>query len=264
MAAKKSRYKDKEAKRFKQTGGTAYAFEKDGRKYYITDSGLRFHQNDHGTLTNTTRAPVPLYNRISFNTDRQTHFRQAKLGKGSHGTSYKETRSYTYKRAPPKVQEGSIGSTSTSKRVYRNNMERVTGFASATAYAQDCLKEHCPTVAFNWCHLLGHGIGGSDKSDNLMAGTTYCNSEQLQIESMVYQLTNAKFLRLKITGQPYGRHAHLARTITYKVTNPQNGRKFTHKIDALRTSEPTGTELEHVRRRLLESLFDRETLPPEG
>lgn len=245
----------------RHTGGVAYSYFKDGRKFFITPDGLRFYLNDYGTLTTIRTGTVPLFNRIDFNTNHRPSYRPAKLLHGSHFTDYKESRSCTFQDAPHKVQQVPLKHRNKSPPDYVRSMVNATGYSSADAYALDCLKNECPNVFFNWCHLVGRGVGGTDDVENVMAGTTHCNSEQLEIESMLYLMTNVPDLWLKVTAIPKGHHAHLAGTIIYQVRARNTGREFTHKINGLRTLIPSALEFRAVREQLLKSLFTREFLP---
>src|SRR5262245_60047015 len=51
--------------------------------------------------------------------------------------------------------------------------------ASATEYATALGHIHNPPVRYEWCHLISHGLGGPDTSDNLVAATAFQNTEQL-------------------------------------------------------------------------------------
>jgi hypothetical protein len=54
-----------------------------------------------------------------------------------------------------------------------------------------------------WCHLMGHGDGGDETSENLVGGSYHCNTEQLAIESAQRHFTHksgsAKNYILKVT-----------------------------------------------------------------
>lgn len=49
-----------------------------------------------------------------------------------------------------------------------------------------------------WCHLLGHGDGGSETPDNFVSGSEHCNTEQLAIECG-HRDANIRGLKAKIT-----------------------------------------------------------------
>jgi hypothetical protein len=114
---------------------------------------------------------------------------------------------------------------------------------SATTYAAFF---GAPVIAggYNWCHLMGHGGGGSDQASNIVAGSTHCNSEQLQIERIVYQYRN-KGVSLSCSVVRHANALYLARSITYNVR--VNGRTvWTRLMDAFRATKPTYVEVAAV------------------
>jgi len=50
-----------------------------------------------------------------------------------------------------------------------------------------------------WCHLLAHGDGGSDRLENLSAGSAHSNTEECAIEDAMRKSGQKASLRLKIT-----------------------------------------------------------------
>ena len=72
-----------------------------------------------------------------------------------------------------------------------------------------------------WCHLYGHGDGGTEKFENFVSGSKHCNTEQLAIE----------------TGQRIGRKQGLeARITAYLVPNTGTMKKIdADKVKDLRS-----------------------------
>jgi len=143
------------------------------------------------------------------------------------------------------------------KRTYVANMLAATTLegqyptGSATLYAAHF---GAPAVAggYNWCHLIGHGAGGSDDASNLVAGSTHCNSEQLQIEKIAYQYRD-KGVYLSCEAERHGGSLYLARSITYYVS--VNGKKvYTRKIDAFRADKPSFVEVASVAQALTSAI----------
>jgi hypothetical protein len=54
-------------------------------------------------------------------------------------------------------------------------------------------------TAQEWCHLYGHGDGGSEEIGNFISGSKHCNTEQLAIETG-QRFNKYKGLTVKITG----------------------------------------------------------------
>ena len=52
-----------------------------------------------------------------------------------------------------------------------------------------------------WCHLVGHGDGGTETLGNLVAGSNHCNTEQLALEVGIrfFQDIHDRHIRLRVT-----------------------------------------------------------------
>ena len=91
-----------------------------------------------------------------------------------------------------KVHAHQVAAPTKKKRTYAQNMLTATtaeGLCPTNSATVDADFFGAPVIAgggYNWCHLIGHGAGGSDAATNILAGSTHCNSEQLQIEKIAY------------------------------------------------------------------------------
>ena len=239
-------------------GDIVWKFTLNNTEHLITESLDRFYENRFGTLTHIRQNKTGTFNRVNFKPTRRNPIRKSNPKLRGTGTQiYKETRTYNYTTC--KEKEGYITYQTEDKRDYSSNMKKVTDFKKATEYAQKCLGDKCPKVAFNWCHLIGRGGGGSDKADNIMAATTHANSEQLLLERVLYQLKNHD-IKVRVTGVPYTRHKHLAERFLYHVYNSDGDLVMTHYINGLRTDSPDQHEYDQFKEKLLSALFEKTTL----
>lgn len=215
-----------------------------------TDGRNHWYKNHHGTWTRVPKTKVPNYNRFAPPTTGRGGERKA-----SFKSTFGSAASYTDKRR--QVQEDRIKDTREQrvtamrfgKRTYAANMlvatttEGLRPTNSATVYAAFF---GAPVIAggYNWCHLIGHGAGGSDDPSNILAGSTHCNSEQLQIEKIAYQYRN-KGVGLSCQSERFSNSLYLARYITYRVS--VNGKVvYTRRMDAFRATKPSFVEVAKV------------------
>jgi len=105
---------------------------------------------------------------------------------------------------------------------------------------------------YNWCHLIGHGAGGSDLASNIMSASTHCNSEQLQIEKVAYQY-KGQGVSLSCEAEKYRHASYLASKITYHVW--VKGKKvYTRSMNGFRRDKPSIAELATVREDLTQRI----------
>jgi hypothetical protein len=138
---------------------------------------------------------------------------------------------------------------------------------NADTYARDQggLRQGHANVQYNWCHLHGHGLGGSDEPDNVVCATTHCNTEQLEIESWLKQAATAnpevKF-EIEVEAQLAFGTEHLAENISYRVF-ADKWMIYSAWLDARRATEPTTRERRRIHWRL-DNAFQasRSTLNP--
>ncbi|WP_174818531.1 hypothetical protein [Paenibacillus kobensis] len=109
--------------------------------------------------------------------------------------------------------------------VAQNDPKAITYWSSASAEVKlfsdhstdslDTLKKQIRTSQ-EWCHLFGHGDGGSEELGNFISGSKHCNTEQLAIE----------------TGQRYQKYDGLTAKITaYLMPNQGFAKKEPTKAD---------------------------------
>jgi hypothetical protein len=219
-------------------GGTTFATDRTHHWYWKPGS-------QSWIRTKTSKAPT--YNRFRAGNLGRGGFRAAsfkgRLGSGASYGSIK-MRGVRIKGAVAVA----IGPALVKKRKYVAAMQAATetelpnqGTGSATTYAS--YWPAAPVIAggYNWCHLVGHGGGGSDDPANLAAASTHNNSEQLAIERIVYQYKKSG-VGLVVNATLHGTSEHLARWLTYIVT--VNGDEvYRRRMDAWRKDKPTFFEL---------------------
>jgi hypothetical protein len=118
---------------------------------------------------------------------------------------------------------------------------------SATEYARGARVIDLPRVPrginFEWCHLIGHGLGGADAVGNLVAGTKECNSEQLIIENVIWSYRNEQTASISICVNASVRGSNLTKhvggVIRYRIFG-HNELIFEHYIDCFRATKPNG------------------------
>ncbi|MFY0600601.1 MAG: hypothetical protein JXR03_13095 [Cyclobacteriaceae bacterium] len=84
-----------------------------------------------------------------------------------------------------------------------------------------------------WCHLYGHGDGGSETYENFVSGSKHCNTEQLAIETG-QRTGNYSGLNAKITAYLYDNETPewpLASWMRYKIYHGEK-KIFDHVYDA--------------------------------
>lgn len=230
--------------------GTVTYTDEDGVRRAVDANMNQWYLNRFGTWTRRPGKAVPLYNR----------FRPSVLGRGgvrkaSFKSRHGSAASYTHvvvRRGAITASEGAITSPTRKKRSYVANMRDATQAeghittGNATEYAGHF---NAPAVSYNWCHLVGHGGGGTDNPDNLVAASTHCNSEQLAIESVLYRFRN-RGVSVRVEAEIEGGTLYLAKRLTFMVK--MNGRAiWIRRINGYRTSFPTYTELTSVKESLV-------------
>jgi hypothetical protein len=223
-----------------------------------TDGKTHWYRNHHGTWTRQKKVTVPNYNRFQHGGTGRGAPRQKSfaLSEGS-AASYSDVKRRVAQGGIVKVHHQVVAAPSNKKRSYVQNMltattaEGLCPTNSATVYAAFF---GAPVIAggYNWCHLIGRGAGGSDAASNIMAGSTHCNSEQLQIEKIAYQY-KSKGVSLACDAQRVGGSQYLARSITYHVK--VNGRiVYTRQMDAFRSTAPSFLEVAKVGNDITEAI----------
>jgi hypothetical protein len=247
--------RNKNAPPAKAKGPVSY-YSKNGTRF-ATDGATHWYKNSAGTWTRTRTGKTPTYNRFTGQTMGRGGQRQASFkSRMGSAASYSDTkRQRRILRSTPPVE---VKSMKRGKRTYRSKMRAATSTeghittTSATAYAAHF---GAPVIAggYNWCHLHGHGGGGSDDPSNIVAASTHCNSEQLEIEKIVYQYRNSG-VRMKVVAERYNDQSqYLARKITctvYVGSKPV----YVREMNALRTDKPSFIELLAVKHNLTEAI----------
>jgi len=229
--------------------GPVTLYKLDGKER-ATDGKQHWYKNRYGTWTRVKTAKVPLYNRFQPSKTGRGGTRKASFAvRVGSGASYSDTKPRVRRAQIKTVRPQIVAAMSHAKRTYTANMlaattlEGICPTNSATTYATFL---GAPVIAggYNWCHLIGHGGGGTDLASNIVAGSTHCNSEQLQIERIAYQYRN-KGVSLSCSVVRHNNSRYLARSITYNVL--VNGRRvYTRQMDAFRATKPTFVEVAQV------------------
>ena len=92
----------------------------------------------------------------------------------------------------PKVSNTKLPATAFVKHVLDTDEEAQQQWKMDNLMDADVTKESLKTDQ-EWCHLLGHGDGGSEDLSNFVAGSKHCNTEQLAIEVGQRRVTHADF-----------------------------------------------------------------------
>ena len=77
-----------------------------------------------------------------------------------------------------------------AKILMRNSLRKAMGGSADECYIKTLGEE--PRTNQEWCHLIGHGDGGDETQQNLVAGSKHCNTEQLAIELGLRCVRDAK------------------------------------------------------------------------
>ncbi|HEX6293309.1 MAG TPA: hypothetical protein VFZ66_29280 [Herpetosiphonaceae bacterium] len=220
-----------------------------GQSWHCRDFGKHWVYNETTESWRIVKqSKAALHNRVDFT---------VRTGRGApRGASFKMRMGSAASYADPRASKFSRGQAGTvkyqgkKKRTYRKNMQAATGHASATTYAA---ANGAPVIAggYNWCHLIGHGGGGSDAASNLVAASTHANSEHLLIERIVYQYKN-KDVVVEHSYEPFN-GATIAKSMLYKVSY-QGKVIFERLVDGFRAEKPSGVELAVIEVKLTSAL----------
>nr|MCH9686707.1 DNA/RNA non-specific endonuclease [Deltaproteobacteria bacterium] len=96
-------------------------------------------------------------------------------------------------------------------------------------------------VRYDWTHLFGLGIGGSNDDDNIVAATHWANGEMLAIENWISSNHWRNDLYIWVNATLAWGSAHLAEAIYYYVYNGDQ-RIYYRSIDARRVVALTKRE----------------------
>src|SRR5579863_6349603 len=154
--------------------------KKEGGPVYASDQRGNLWRRDHrGYWIQQRRKKSPTYGRFTAGKSGRGGFRAASFyGRFGSGASYAET--VRRIRADIEVEQ----EIENFKVRRRERLIQIMG-VSATNYAAAHQAPVLPR-GYEWCHLVAHGLGGEDEQGNLVAGSTYANSEQLMIERVLY------------------------------------------------------------------------------
>lgn len=121
---------------------------------------------------------------------------------------------------------------------------------SATGYAREghgayWTRGHS-AIRYEWCHLVAHGMGGSDEQDNLVAATRHQNTEQFILECVLYGYRMEGFT-VDVAAKLAKGTDHLAESIHYQVL--LGGRSaYRRTMDCRRATQPSWPEFRSVAR----------------
>lgn len=107
-------------------------------------------------------------------------------------------------------------------------------------------------MQYNWCHLLGHGLGGMDGTTNIVVATTHNNSEQLAIEEVLKEYTN-EGIGVCVVATLVPTTDYLAYFIDYSVSLG-GFEVYSQRLDGARAFAPTDEEKERIQRNLRSQL----------
>lgn len=144
--------------------------------------------------------------------------------------------------------------------------EHLQGHGTVSAHAHAASTMVLPPAPqsgddYEWCHLWGWGLGGSQTADNLVSASHACNSEMLAIEQWVYascfEGRRPKRLDQRVSIRVSARLArgteHVAELITYEIFMPNQNRPFFSRwIDGRRAVEPSIAERDRIQREIQE------------
>lgn len=236
--------------------GTVRRF-KLGTTTYIADSTHQhWYWHSRGYWVKKKKVSVPSYNRFQGVPSGRGAPRKASFAsREGSGASYFPRRHTGATKASPVIE---ITYGSKARRKYKANMTvaaTADGVAtgSATVYAAG---KGAPVVpgGYNWCHLIGHGGGGSDAATNVVAASTHANSEQLEIEKILYRYKK-KGVSARVTAELVPGAAHLASALVY-IVYFQGAEIFRRRIDGFRSSKPSYIEMAVVEVNLSKAIYD--------
>jgi hypothetical protein len=97
-------------------------------------------------------------------------------------------------------------------------------------------------IRYEWCHLISHGLRGSDAPENIVAATAFQNTEQLVLENTLYEY-RMEGLQVRVQAKLASGTRHLAESIYYKVMLENDAVAYTRTMDARRATNPAYGEL---------------------
>ncbi|MEM7165155.1 MAG: DNA/RNA non-specific endonuclease [Planctomycetota bacterium] len=93
------------------------------------------------------------------------------------------------------------------------------------------------SISYEWCHLIAHGLGGSDNKKNVVAATAYCNTEQLILECVLYEYRQ-EGLSVDVQAKLAKGTEHLGECINYSV-NYKGSTVYSRLLDCRRATNVT-------------------------
>ncbi|MBD9462668.1 MULTISPECIES: hypothetical protein [unclassified Pseudomonas] len=146
------------------------------------------------------------------------------------------------------LMHGFVGKRIHTKKMKAATLEEVGEELSATQYARKggvlTFNKGHSAIRYDWCHLVGHGLLGKDIAGNIVAATTYQNSEQLILESVLHDYRMEKMM-LKVEAKLAYGWKHLAESIWFRVM--LNGDTiYSRTMDARRATKPDFNEYTEV------------------
>ncbi|TKC81444.1 hypothetical protein FAZ69_27840 [Trinickia terrae] len=103
-------------------------------------------------------------------------------------------------------------------------------------------------IAYEWCHLVAHGMGGSDSPDNIVAATAFQNTEQLILECVLYGY-RMEGLEVEVQAKLARGWEHLGESIWYRV-KLDDQTIYTRTMDCRRATRPDFKEYGAVAREM--------------
>lgn len=167
------------------------------------------------------------------------------------------------KRQGGRVHHGYVPRRTHTAAMNAATMFEVGAVLSATDYARRghgayWTRGHA-AIRYEWCHLVGHGLGGADATANLVAATCHQNTEQLILECVLYGYRMEGF-DVEVEAKIARGTQHLAESIWYKVLLAGNV-VYSRTMDCRRVTRPSWDEYRSVaadlRTRLNEALEAR-------
>lgn len=195
---------------------------------------------------------VGLHNRIDFGKQQEGRggFRKASM-KAQQGSAASYFPEKIIKKKIGKDIPTLIRSAKAKRGNYAAKMQTVTGYKSATHYAQSLAGIPAVHGGYNWCHLIGHGGGGKDEPDNLVAASTHANSEHLLIERVVYNFKGK--VSITHTYEEAIPGEYIAKKMTYKIYVDKK-EVYSREVNGFRQDKPSESELKVVEHQVIEKI----------
>ncbi len=116
------------------------------------------------------------------------------------------------------------------------------------------------SLRFEWCHLVGHNVGGADTPDNIVAGSQHVNSQQLLIENCLHKYFYEQGFSIRVQASVLGdpnsnsKKRYFGDVIKYEILGDGNETLFIYYLNCIQRTKPSLHQFTLIERNVITAM----------